>query len=440
MRTAAALALLAAVAAARPVPDAAALLAAERPDEPPAGEDVPVALSNEAADRIRRILGETEGTLRSPDWAIRVAGRDFSFADKNALLQFLSDLLDAAESRLAARDAAPEGGPPAVSFRAAGFQTLLRCVPGADGTNGPAVVRSRLDPHHAGRDWQPSLVVTVENPAALDPRRLGETVVKGLFDLAVLSEAWARADETGEAPPRRPRPFAPWFSLGFARTLDPAARQDDADAVRAAALRGGLPPLSVVLSALGDGEADDPPLAARLADFWLSFPEPGRRFSALRDRLAGGEEWTGSLYLETGCGLAGVAADEAFAGWIEARESDVLSPGRTTPERVAWTLEAMQLFPGRDGVPADFADSPQPLERLLEPGSREWAPDAARSFRRRLARAAVGRGDAYRDACGLFIGFFDEAARSAPRSGVAIPLLREARAALAASADGVGER
>lgn len=402
-------------------------------DAAPDGE-VPVALSNEATARIQRILGETEGTVRLPDWSIRVAGKDYSFVDKNALLRFLSDLRDEAEARLGARDAPWDDAPP-VSFRTDAFGILLRLVPGPDGTNGPARVRSRLDPHRAGHDWQPALVVTVENPAALDPPELRETVVKGLFDLAVLTEAWRRADASGKAPDRQPHPVAPWFAAGFSRVLEPAMRQDDADAALAAAVRNRLPPLSVLLATLGDGPAARPVLAAQLVDFWLSFPGPGRRFFDLRDRLAGGEEWSAALFLETGCGLAGSAADEAFASWIESREGHVLAPGRTSRGRVAWTLEAMQLFPGRDGVPAGFAESPQPLERLLEPDCREWAPAAALALGARFSRAAIGRGDDYRAACGVLVDFFAEAARPAPRIGVAVPLLREARAAVAAAVD-----
>ena len=48
-------------------------------------------------------------------------------------------------------------------------------------------------------------------------------------------------------------------------------------------------------------------------------------------------------------------------------------------------------------------------------------------------RGAFGRGDAYRAACAAYADFFDEAARPAPSLGRAIPLLREARARLAAA-------
>ena len=179
----------------------------------------------------------------------------------------------------------------------------------------------------------------------------------------------------------------------------------------------------------------DPAVAAQLVAFWLSFPDPGRRLRTLCLRLAHGVPWSPELFFSTSVGDASpLAGDRAFDAWLYARTARILSVGVTTPSLVARTRVRMQIFPGRDGVPADWADAPQPLERLLEPDSAPWAPAVARELRAWILRQAAGRGDAYREAARLYAEFFSDVLAGGRRLRGASDRLSDARAALDASA------
>ena len=427
-----ALAFLAASAAAQEVPEEPAAPA------PPSGEETPGRLTDEQLDRVRALTVRSGAadSLRSSDGTIRVSGAILPHADRAALMGFVSDLRDALEAKLGARGASPEEAP-AVSFRSDAFRILVRALPDPGGTNLSASVETALDPLRAGRDWQFPLVVTVRNPAnGLDAHVLGERTVRGLLDLKVLSSAWAAAG-AGRAPAADPVPFPAWFGAGLARSLDPATRQDDFDWVRDASAAGRLPPLAALLAADAPAPAASPALAAQLVEFWLSAPDRPRRFGALCAALASGGPWTPELFLSTSLGAARTdpaAAAADFSAWMEARSSRVLSPGETTGSLVVRTAAAMRLVPGKGGVPEGVSDGPMPLEKLLEPDAREWAPAAARHLKTEIYRGALGRGDAYRAACDLFAAYFDEAAKPKPDLGLAIPLLRAARAQLARAA------
>lgn len=431
------LSLAAAAAAADPADGAPAPDGPAAP-APPSGEEVPARpLSDEELDRIRRLAlqGGADGSLPSSDGTIRVSGTALVPADRAALLGFVSDLRDALEAKLGARGAAPEDAA-AASFRTYDYRILLRALPDPADSNAPARVEIRLDPRHEGRESHFPAVVTLYNPAnGLDSHLLGDRLVAGLLDLAVLSRAWDAADAAGGTGTARPVPFAPWFAAGLARSLDPATRQDDFDRVRDALSSGRLPPLPSLLAADAPAPNADPALASQLVEFWLSFPGRPRRFGELRDALAAGRPWTAELFLGTSLRKTdAAAAAERFAEWTKQRSRLVLSPGETTDSLVDRTFAAMRLVPGKGGVPEGIADGPMPLEKLLEPDAREWAPDAARHLKAEVLRGAIGRGDAYREACGLFAAFFDEAAKPRPDIGVAVPLLREARTVLAGAA------
>ena len=412
---------------------------------PPSGEaGAPAAVDREELERVARLamgIG-TNAVLRSGDGAIRILAPDLSPADRAVLLDFAIDLRDALEAKLGVRGAPPDEARHA-TFRTDDCRLMISCVADPAGTNAPARIETRLDPHRAGRNWQIPLVATVSNPEnGLDPHDLAVRIVRGWIDLKVLTPAWAAAD-AGRPAGHGPTPFPAWFAAGLARSLDPATRQEDFDRVRDALFRGRVPPLPALLAADAPAPAADPALAAQLVEFWLSFPDAPRRFGELCRALSEGRPWGAEPFLATSLRKADAfGADADFAAWMERRSSRILSPGETTGSLVSRTLAEMQLFPGRDGVPADFADAPQPLERLLEPEAREWAPAAARALKHAALRRAIGRGDAYRAACERFAAFFDEAARPRPDMGAAIPLLREARARLAAAAedeDGPGQ-
>ena len=401
---------------------------------PPSGEAPPaVPVPAEELNQIARLaMGVgTNAVLRSADGGVRVLAPELPPPDRAVLLGFATDLRDALEAKLGARGAPPDEARHA-SFRTDDCRLLVRCLADAAGTGAPARVETRLDPHRPGRSWQIPLVATVSNPEnGLDPHVLAARIVRGWLDLKVLTLAWGAGD-----PSARPAPVPAWFAAGLARSLDPATRQDDFDAVLDAHLAGRLPPLRALLAADAPAPAADDALAAQLVEFWLSAPGSALRFGRLCAALAAGRAWTPALYLATAGRPADPAtAESAFEAWLRERASAVLSPGETTDSLVARTAAAMRLVPGRDGVPAGFADGPQPLERLLEPDTRDWAPEAARRLKASVLRGAFGRGDAYRDACTAFADFFDEAARPAPDLGRAIPLLREARARLAAAAE-----
>ncbi len=406
---------------------------------PPSGEaGVPAAVDREELERVARLamgIG-TNSVLRSADGAIRILAPELAPADRAMLLGFATDLRDALEAKLGVRGASPDEARFA-SFRTDDCRLMVRCVADEAGTNAPARIATDLDPHRRGRSWQIPLVATVTNPAnGLDPHVMAERIVRGWIDLKVLTPAWAAADAGGPAGPG-PTPFPAWFAAGLARSLDPATRQEDFDGVLDALLAGRLPSLPALLAADAPAPSADPALAAQLVEFWLSAPGSAGRFGRLCRALAAGRPWTPELFLATLGRPAEepAAAGTAFADWMRARSFRILSPGETTGSLVARTFAEMRLVPGRDGVPEDFADEPQALERLLEPETREWAPAAALSLRATVLRRAIGRGDAYREACSRFADFFDEAARPSPDLGRAIRSLREARALLATAAE-----
>ncbi|MBQ3811765.1 MAG: hypothetical protein II839_13225 [Kiritimatiellae bacterium] len=409
---------------------------------PPSGEDVPAAVPVEEIERIARIaMGVgTNVVLRSSDDGVRVLAPDLPPADRAVLLGFATDLRDALEAKLGVRGASPDEARHA-SFRTDDCRLLVSCVADAAGTNAPARIETRFDPHRPGRSWQIPLVATVSNPEnGLDPHVLAERIVRGWIDLKVLTLAWSAAG-AGRPAAAGPTPFPAWFGTGLARSLDPATRQADFDCVRDALFGGRVPPLPALLAADAPAPSADPALAAQLVEFWVSFPECPRRFGALCRALAGGRPWSPELFLATSIRKTDAfAADADFSAWMQRRASRILTPGETTDSFVGRTFVAMQLFPGRDGVPEGISDAPLPLERLLEPDAREWAPAAARALKAEILHRAIGRGDAFRAACDRFAAFFDEAAKPKPSLGTAIPLLREARALLdAAAEDGEAE-
>lgn len=373
---------------------------------------------------IRRLV-QPESETASADGRIRVRGDCLPFPDKVVLLGFLEDLRGALDDAFGLREAHDPDGR-SESFSCDAFRILLRAVVDADAPDAPASVSHRLDPSGPARE-APSLVVTVTNPAnGLEPHRLAACVADGLLRLKVLA---------GRLPGVRPVPPPRWFGEGLARHVDPGGRQADCDAVRDDWFRARVPPSFDLLAADAPRTSADPAVAAQLVAFWLSFPDPGRRLRTLCLRLAHGVPWSPELFFSTSVGDASpLAGDRAFDAWLYARTARILSVGVTTPSLVARTRVRMQIFPGRDGVPADWADAPQPLERLLEPDSAPWAPAVARELRAWILRQAAGRGDAYREAARLYADFFSDVLAGGRRLRGASDRLSDARAALDASA------
>jgi len=392
------------------------------PPAPVAGVTIDVSV----ADEIRR-LAQVESETASSDGFIRVRGDCLPFPDKAVLLGFLEDLRTALGDAFGLRTAAPADAPEA-DFSGPAFRILLRAVADPDAPDAPASVSHRIDP--AGpANGRAALVVTVANPAnGLEPHRLAACVADGLLRLKVLER---------RIPGLRPCPPPSWFADGLARLIDPGLRQFDFDAVRDTWFRGRLPPSFDLLADPADKAAVDPAAAAQLVSFWLSFPHPERRLRTLSTRLAHGVPWSPELFFSTSLGDASaLGGDRAFDAWLYGRVTHVLSIGETTPSLVARTRVQMQVFPGRDGVPADWADAPQPLERLLEPDSAPWASAVARALRARILRQAAGRGDAYREAARQYADFFSDVIAGGRRLRGAADRLSDARAALEASATG----
>ena len=394
------------------------------PAPAPSPATVGATIDVSVVDQIRR-LAQVESETASADGFIRVRGDCLPFPDKAALLGFLEDLRTALGEAFGRRNAPPADAPEA-DFAGPVFHILLRAVVDPDATNAPASVSHRIDlsgPANGGA----ALVVTITNPAnGLEPHRLAACVTDGLLRLKVLER---RANGL------RPRPPPPWFAEGLARLLDPGLRQSDFDAVRDTWFRGRLPPSFDLLAKPSGPRSVDPAAAAQLVSFWLSFPHPERRLRTLSTRLAHGVPWSPELFFSTSLGDASaLTGDRAFDAWLYGRVTHVLSLGVTTTSLVARTRIQMQVFPGRDGVPADWADVPQPLERLLEPDSAPWAASAARALRARILRQAAGRGDAYREAARQYADFFSDVIAGGRRLRGAADRLSDARAALDASA------
>ena len=408
---------------------ALALIAAAAPlraEEAPAAPDA--AEIRARIERLRRAVGSGAAETANADRTTIVSGDLLPYPDRVVLLGFVDDLRTALEGQLGARRAAPELVP-AVSFRGPDFRVAVRALADPDGTNAPASVRTSLRPRRSADSVLPAASLDVLNPAnGLDPREFAETVVDDLLRLKVLYAAPAR----GVAPRPPPR----WLAAGLARLADTAVRQGDFDETRALWFRAELPPLPELAAEDAPFPSAEPAVAAQLAAFWLSFPDPAARFRDLCRLLGSGVPWTPGLFLSTSLGTSDpLAGDRAFDAWLWGRVHHVLSPGATTPELVARTLVALQLFPGRDGVPADLADRPQPLERLLEPESAAWAPVAATELRLRILRLAAGRGDAYRAAVEEFADILADLARGGRRARRAAERLPAARDALTHSAD-----
>lgn len=373
--------------------------------------------------RVRRLLEESGGFSNANSaGTFRVGGAGFSeYADRSVLLEFMGDVRLRVEASLPGLF--PENCDAAVS--------LFASSPAAEGgaQEGVAYVAapSFSAPVRRGAGFFAGARIDVENPGGgLDARAVAGRVVEALLGAAVATDAAsARA-------PRPPRPPARWFAAGLARTFDSAARQADYDATRGAWSRARLPPVSHLAGADSPWPDADPALAAELVSWWLSFPDPAGRWAALRGRLASGEPWTADLFFATGPGPDAAAADKDWDAWLVSRRRMVLTPGVTTRAHVVRALAALDLVPGEDGVPADFADRPQPLARLFEPSARDWAPAAASAKLAELARLSAGRGDAFRAASQRLSALL---ARVAARRRLPPGAAAEAAAALAALAE-----
>ncbi|MGN0844219.1 MAG: hypothetical protein ACI4QT_03250 [Kiritimatiellia bacterium] len=352
-----------------------------------------VPLTPERIAEIRKLARLEEETSNS-DQSICVAGDCIPYPDKTVLLNFTEDVRSVLERTLRAPAAKTVPDSQAVTFHGPQFKIRLygRLSSPDAATNGsPSHIATKLTPYRIGHENLATLTLTITNPGErLSPHELSYRLVDGLVRLKVLSYA---------TPAKRSSPPASWFTLGLTRSFDPQGRQPDYDAVRTLYFAGRLPPLA---SLVGENPAvtlANPELTTELAIFWLSFPDVPARFRTLCTRLGQGEPWSADLFLETSIGSTDrQKADRLFDLRMARRAADVLSLGVTTPEYAKRTAIALQLFPGKYGVPADFADTPQPLELLLEPETAKWAPQTARLLRAEALRAAAGRGDKFREA------------------------------------------
>ena len=410
----------------RTVAALAALAAATAAAQEAAG----AAPEDEAAarlERIRRIAAQGAAETPNADRTTVIAGEALPFADRSVLLGFVDGLRAELERQLGARRASAELLP-AVSFRGPAFRILVRAARDDADPDAPASIRLSIHPRRSPAAALPAAVIDISNPANdLDSREFATTVVHALL---VLKAAYAAPEGKDVSIPPE------WFAAGLARLMDPSVRQADYDAVRETWFRAALPTLPELAVPVFSYAEADPAVAAQVAAFWLSFPDPAARFRDLCARLGSGERWTSALFVETSLGAGDLPeGDRAFDAWLWGRDRHILSPGATTPELVARTLVDLQVFPGRDGVPADLADRPQPLERLAEPENAAWAPAAAEALRARILRRAAGRGDAFRAAAGEFAAILDDLPRGGRRARHALERLPAARAALTASAD-----
>ena len=399
--------------------------AASAAEQPVSGAD---AAERAKIEKLRRLAAQGAAETANAGRTTVVTGEILPFADRTVLLGFVDDLRTALEGQLGARGAGAEDAA-AVSFRGPGFRVLVRASEDLGGPGIPASVRTSLHPRRDASSVLPAAVVDVFNPAdGLDSREFAENVVDAFLRLKILYSA-----VPGGAPPK---PLPRWFSAGLSRLLDASVRQKDFDETRDLWFRAGLPVLPQMLAEDAPFPSAEPALAAQLAAFWLSFPEPAARFRELCRLLGSGVPWSAGLFLSTSAGPSDpLAGDRAFDAWMWGRVRHVLTPGDTTPELVSRTLVAMQLVPGRDGVPADFADRPQPLERLLEPENAAWAPAAATALRVKALRLAAGRGDAYRAAVEEFAAILADLAAGGRRARRAAGRLPAARDALTRSAE-----
>lgn len=340
---------------------------------------------------MREILYRAQAeTSASSDGSIVVdGGGALQYPERSVLLELLGDVR--------ARVAAALG--PAFFPASSRLKVVLRAsIDGTDPETRHAFVAPPGFDAFRGDGGEGGIAVTlaVRNPEdGLDARVLVARAVEGLLGAAVVADGGSARNRAPNSAFRIPR----WFSAGLARTFDLAARQEDFDKVRAGWARGMIPPvrhLATVDSAFA--EADEA-LAAELVSWWLSFPDAAARWEALRGRIAAGEPWTPKLFFETASRDGDeMEADRNWDAWLISRRRTILSPGVTTRAAVARALSILVLRPGLDGVPEDFAASPQPLVRLLEKEARPWRAAVAGRKAQLLARESIGRGDAFRNA------------------------------------------
>ena len=329
----------------------------------------------------------------SSDGSITVEGEALALADRIEISGFVADFRrKTAELFYGPGSHAGAGTPP---LSASACHVIVR----ASSDNEPPVrFSTRLflpDPPASGHA---TLLVEASGPVSeWDAHQLGAVIANGWFRLAVLLRRAPAASAPASAFP------PPWFSKGLLRSLDPALRQGDFDAIRAKWGTGQLPPLDALASFGSRWSENDDALAAQLVAFWLSFPDKAGRFGRLVDSLAAGVPWTADLFALSSLGAADAErADAAFDNWLVAREGMVLTPGVATPAGARRLLSSLWLVPGRDGVPraTDTSSSPAlPPEALFLAENAAWAPAAAGRLRRKVQLAAAGRGDAWRAAC-----------------------------------------
>ena len=351
--------------------------------------------------RVRRLLDEAgAGSSANSDGTIRVeGGNSLSYPDRSILLEFLGDVRRNTIESLGGSEMFGGGGVP--------FFILRAVEPEGGGNSGSKAeikypffrfLPSRMTPQAR----RLSVTLDVANPTnGLDARALAAHVVDCFLGAAVAGHAGvaetssrvAAAELAWNRPPQ-------WFSSGLARSFETEVRQSDFDRIRSEWARAAYPPL-VHLAARDSSFAEaDEALAAELVSWWISFPDLKARWKKLCERLAAGQPWTPELFIETALGdrSGDIAADRAWDLWFVSRRRAVLSPGATTRAKIVRTLAMMHLVPGRDGVPADFATSPQPLVRILDDEARPWAAAVARKKLDALVRESVGRGDDFRTA------------------------------------------
>ena len=198
----------------------------------------------------------------------------------------------------------------------------------------------------------------------------------------------------------------------MARHLEIAIRQTDADTTIFLWQNAALPPFWQLAS------ANKPPteaVGATLAAYWLSHPERKARLDALCTRLAGGEEWTHSLFTEivTGTKQDVFTADRAFDTWLLERRDTILTVG-TTPHYLparAWRM--LFLHPGEDGVPAHIPPD-SPLSALIDHRDQKWAKTCASSKHAKMLRLATGRDEKMLETAKAYAEFFAGFAKGEP--------------------------
>lgn len=183
----------------------------------------------------------------------------------------------------------------------------------------------------------------------------------------------------------------PWLVTGLGESTDPEARGDLFEVAWRLWSRGKAP---VVAEMLSEGGETPPCLAAQLVEFLCSLDADGGKWKGAYGELAAGRKLDGNAVarLFIGDGAEAGDLDEAFDGWMAARQWSVLHMGRTYEGTLTRFGLLTRIWPWRRKGWADVPMGGVPLADAA--GGME--PSELQGLSGRMRIASAGRSDEFR--------------------------------------------